>query len=225
MMTKIAIIDNNQLIGEGIKRILEFEEAFEVAAVGYEGNSVLAIESTYNPDIFIFIIDKYYHDRFLIMRRLMEQNPDVKIIILSNSADIDYVTNVLQMGVMGYLLDDMEVKVLIEAVSTVARGHSYFHHKVTHNILNNYRKLLGDPKETAEQRFTLHLLTSRERDVLQLLANGQSNLRISETLFISDKTVKNHVSNILKKLNVKDRTQAVVFAIKNGWVRTDFGKV
>jgi two-component system, NarL family, response regulator DegU len=213
MVTKIAIIDSNQHIREGIKRILEFEKAFEVVAEGNEENNILAIESTYNPDIFIFIIDKYYLNRLVIIRKLMEQNPNVKIINLSNSADSDYVTRVLQMGVMGYLLDDMAVKVLIEAVYMVARGDCYFHQKVTHNILNNYRKLLGDPKETVEHRVPLHLLTSRECDVLQLLANGQSNLRISETLIISDKTVKNHVSNILKKLNVKDRTQAFVAAI------------
>src|SRR5699024_2585989 len=104
----------------------------------------------------------------------------------------------------------------------VYEGGSYLHPKVTHNVVEEYRRLIvGDPfssKASIEHRKPLHLLTKRECDVQQLLSEGQSNRTASETLEISEKTVKNHVSNILQNMNVNDRTQAVVTAIRNGWV-------
>src|SRR6478735_2669072 len=106
----------------------------------------------------------------------------------------------------------------------VAEGGSYLHPKVTHSLVKEYRRLAAQgqsssyPHEPIEIRRPLHLLTRRECEVLQLLADGKSNRGIGEALYISEKTVKNHVSNILQKMNVNDRTQAVVVAIKNGWV-------
>ncbi len=116
----------------------------------------------------------------------------------------------------------MDADTLIEAVKIVAEGGSYLHPKVTHNLIREYRRLVSEKGENKERkrevRWPLHLLTRRECEVLQLLADGKSNRGIGEALYISEKTVKNHVSNILQKLNVNDRTQAVVVAIKNGWV-------
>ncbi|MFC9600257.1 LuxR C-terminal-related transcriptional regulator, partial [Peribacillus butanolivorans] len=127
-------------------------------------------------------------------------------------------------GAQGYLLKEMDADALIDAVRVVAEGGSYLHPKVTHNLVKEYRRLAAeegadrDSVHAVEIRRPLHLLTRRECEVLQLLADGKSNRAIGETLYISEKTVKNHVSNILQKMNVNDRTQAVVLAIKNGWV-------
>jgi two-component system response regulator DegU len=158
-------------------------------------------------------------------RELVEKYPDTKIIILSIHDDENYVTHALQTGAIGYLLKEMDADALIEAVKVVAEGGSYLHPKVTHNLVHEYRKLAagvarsgGAYLQTMEIRRPLHLLTRRECEVLQMLADGKSNRGIGEALFISEKTVKNHVSNILQKMNVNDRTQAVVVAIKNGWV-------
>jgi len=115
----------------------------------------------------------------------------------------------------------MDSDALIDAIKIVSEGGSYLHPKVTHNLVKEFQRLSkvqSGSIEDIEYRKPLHLLTRRECEVLQLLADGKSNRAISEHLFISEKTVKNHVSNILQKMNVNDRTQAVVMAIRNGWV-------
>src|SRR5690625_764504 len=111
----------------------------------------------------------------------------------------------------------MDIFTFIDAVKAVHRGLSYIHPIVTNTLIEDYRKLSKGEPEQAVQR-PIHLYTKRECEVLQLLTDGQSNRQIAETLNISEKTVKNHVSSLFKKMNVNDRTQAVVTAIRNHWV-------
>ena len=224
MTTKIVIIDDHQLFREGVKRILEFEKSFQVVAEGDDGCEALRLVEEFQPDVVIMDINMPQKNGVEATRELVEKYPDTKIIILSIHDDENYVTHALQTGAIGYLLKEMDADALIEAVKVVAEGGSYLHPKVTHNLVNEYRKLAagvarsGAYLQTMEIRRPLHLLTRRECEVLQMLADGKSNRGIGEALFISEKTVKNHVSNILQKMNVNDRTQAVVVAIKNGWV-------
>jgi two-component system response regulator DegU len=225
LTTKIAIIDDHQLFREGVKRILEFEKSFQVVAEGDDGCEALRLVEEFQPDVVIMDINMPQKNGVEATRELVAKYPDTKIIILSIHDDENYVTHALQTGAIGYLLKEMDADALIEAVKVVAEGGSYLHPKVTHNLVNEYRKLAagvarsgGAYLQTMEIRRPLHLLTRRECEVLQMLADGKSNRGIGEALFISEKTVKNHVSNILQKMNVNDRTQAVVVAIKNGWV-------
>ncbi|PLS04336.1 response regulator [Neobacillus cucumis] len=225
MTTKIAIIDDHQLFREGVKRILEFEKSFQVVAEGDDGSDALGIVEQHQPDVVIMDINMPGKNGVEATKELVEQYPNTKVIILSIHDDENYVTHALKTGACGYLLKEMDADALIEAVRVVADGGSYLHPKVTHNLVNEYRKLAtttgrsgGGYVQTLEIRRPLHLLTRRECEVLQMLADGKSNRGIGESLFISEKTVKNHVSNILQKMNVNDRTQAVVSAIKNGWV-------
>jgi DNA-binding NarL/FixJ family response regulator len=225
MKTRIVIIDDHQLFREGVKRILDFEEDFEVVAEGADGSEVLSIVEQYKPDVVIMDINMPNINGIEATRQLVKTYPNTKVLILSIHDDENYVTHALQTGAMGYLLKEMDADALIEAVRVVAEGGSYLHPKVTHNLVKEYRRLATEDQNGAakgqqkqEVRLPLHLLTRRECEVLQLLADGKSNRSIGEALFISEKTVKNHVSNILQKMNVNDRTQAVVMAIKNGWV-------
>ncbi len=225
MKTRIVIIDDHQLFREGVKRILDFEKDFEVVAEGADGSEVLSIVEQYKPDVVIMDINMPNINGIEATRQLVKTYPDTKVLILSIHDDENYVTHALQTGAMGYLLKEMDADALIEAVKVVAEGGSYLHPKVTHNLVKEYRRLAAEDKsgsskgqQKQEVRLPLHLLTRRECEVLQLLADGKSNRGIGEALFISEKTVKNHVSNILQKMNVNDRTQAVVMAIKNGWV-------
>jgi two-component system response regulator DegU len=225
LTTKIVIIDDHQLFREGVKRILEFEKSFQVVAEGDDGSDALGLVQEYQPDVVIMDINMPQMNGVEATRELVEQYPNTKVIILSIHDDENYVTHALKTGAQGYLLKEMDADALIEAVRVVADGGSYLHPKVTHNLVNEYRKLAtsvarggGGYVQTIEIRRPLHLLTRRECEVLQMLADGKSNRGIGESLFISEKTVKNHVSNILQKMNVNDRTQAVVAAIKNGWV-------
>jgi len=224
MTTKIAIIDDHQLFREGVKRILEFEKSFQVVAEGDDGSEALSIVEEHAPDVVIMDINMPQVNGVEATRELIDRYPDTKVIILSIHDDENYVTHALQTGASGYLLKEMDADALIDAVRVVAEGGSYLHPKVTHNLVKEYRKLAagigraGSYVQTVEIRRPLHLLTRRECEVLQMLADGKSNRGIGEALYISEKTVKNHVSNILQKMNVNDRTQAVVVAIKNGWV-------
>ncbi|MFS0636642.1 response regulator transcription factor [Mesobacillus foraminis] len=225
MATKIVIIDDHQLFREGVKRILDFENSFEVVAEGDDGCEVIGLYEAHEPDVIIMDINMPNTNGVDATRHLIEKYPDAKVIILSIHDDENYVTHALKTGATGYLLKEMDADALIDAVKVVADGGSYLHPKVTHNLVKEYRRLSADQGLSGDQyispveiRRPLHLLTRRECEVLQLLADGKSNRGIGEALFISEKTVKNHVSNILQKMSVNDRTQAVVVAIKNGWV-------
>jgi two-component system response regulator DegU len=183
----------------------------------------MKIVEEFHPDVVIMDINMPHVNGVEATRHLVEKYPNTKVIILSIHDDENYVTHALQTGARGYLLKEMDADALIEAVHVVADGGSYLHPKVTHSLVREYRRLsTGQASntnfQTIEIRRPLHLLTRRECEVLQMLADGKSNRSIGEALFISEKTVKNHVSNLLQKMNVNDRTQAVVVAIKNGWV-------
>ena len=222
--TKIVIIDDHQLFREGVKRILEFEKTFQVAAEGNDGCEALQLVEEHHPDVVLMDINMPETNGIDATRQLVEKYPDSKVIILSIHDDENYVTHALKTGACGYLLKEMDADALIEAVKVVAAGGSYLHPKVTHNLVNEFRRLAAEEEGgnnyvlQMEVRRPLHLLTRRECEVLQLLADGKSNRGIGDALYISEKTVKNHVSNILQKMNVNDRTQAVVEAIKKGWV-------
>lgn len=222
---KIVIIDDHQLFREGVKRILAMENNFDVVAEGDDGSVATQLVEQHQPDVILMDINMPKVNGVEATRQLIAQYPDVKVLILSIHDDETYVTHVLKTGAAGYLLKEMDADSLIEAVKVVADGGAYIHPKVTHNLINEFRRLANDDKPEAEIgyrevefRKPLHILTRRECEVLQLMTDGKSNRSIGEILFISEKTVKNHVSNILQKMSVNDRTQAVVEAIKNGWV-------
>ncbi|KZE38388.1 two-component system response regulator [Bhargavaea cecembensis] len=221
-MTNIIIIDDHQLFREGVKRILDFEETFNVVAEGSDGDEVIRLYEQHHPDVVLMDINMPGKSGIEATGELMAAHPEAKIIILSIHDDESYVTHAMKTGALGYMLKEMDADAIVQAIKVVAAGGSYLHPKVTKNLVAEFRRLsakehLGSFHQ-AEIRRPYHLLTKRECEVLQLLTDGQSNRAIGESLYISEKTVKNHVSSILQKMNVNDRTQAVVTAIKNGWV-------
>lgn len=223
-VTRIVLIDDHRLFREGVRRILDMVDDFQVIDEGDDGKEVEAIVKVHEPDVVLMDINMPGINGVEATRRLMEISPETKVIILSIHDDETYVTHALKSGASGYLLKEMDSNSLVEAVRVVSEGGAYIHPKVTHNLINEFRRLAnGGDNSTGygnvEYRKPLHILTRRECEVLQLLTDGKSNRAIGEALYISEKTVKNHVSNILQKVNVEDRTQAVVEAIKNGWVR------
>ncbi|MCA1021249.1 response regulator [Halobacillus litoralis] len=222
MTTRIVLIDDHKLFREGVKRILDFESSFEVVAEGDDGDAALRIVEEHLPDVVLMDINMPSMNGVEATAEITKRYPEMKVIILSIHDDENYVTHALKTGAQGYLLKEMDSDALIDAIKVVGAGGSYLHPKVTHNLVAEYRRLSeskgSSGYRTIEYRKPLHLLTRRECEVLQLLADGNSNRGVAEALYISEKTVKNHVSNILQKMNVNDRTQAVVTAIKNGWV-------
>ncbi|EAG2276831.1 response regulator transcription factor [Listeria monocytogenes] len=225
MALKIMIVDDHQLFREGIKRILELEDSFEVVAEAENGKNIVAKVREYKPDIVLMDINMPTVNGLDATEMLVRQFPSIKVIVLTIHDTDEYVTEALRAGAVGYLLKEMDAHELVEAVKIVDNGGAYIHPSVAIKLIREYRHLASTNTsqgvygyQQPEVKMPLHILTHRECEVLQLLTDGKSNRGIGETLFISEKTVKNHVSSILQKMKVNDRTQAVVTAIKHGWV-------
>lgn len=225
MALKIMIVDDHQLFREGIKRILELEDSFEVVAEAENGKNIVAKVREYKPDIVLMDINMPTVNGLDATEMLVRQFPSIKVIVLTIHDTDEYVTEALRAGAVGYLLKEMDAHELVEAVKIVDNGGAYIHPRVANKLIREYRHLASTNTsqgvygyQQPEVKMPLHILTHRECEVLQLLTDGKSNRGIGETLFISEKTVKNHVSSILQKMKVNDRTQAVVTAIKHGWV-------
>lgn len=227
----VLIADDHQLFREGLKRILNMEEDLEVIGECGDGIQVLEFCNREKPDVVLMDINMPAENGVAATERLREIFPDVKVIILSIHDDESYVFETLRKGANGYLLKDMEAEALVNAIRAVVEGHAFIHPKVTGKLINQLRRMThldesgtlvasGTNKEAGVKYVPREdsPLTRREAEVLRLMAEGKSNKMIGEYLFISEKTVKNHVSSILQKMEVEDRTQAVINSIKNGWV-------
>ncbi|MGG1312901.1 MULTISPECIES: response regulator transcription factor [Cohnella] len=228
---KVLLADDHQLFREGLKRILNMESDLEVIGECSDGIQVLEFCNRTKPDVVLLDINMPVENGVVATERLRDIFPDIKVIILSIHDDESYVFETLRKGASGYLLKDMEAEALVNAIRTVAEGHAYIHPKVTGKLINQLRRMtyldeIGAASGAAASRETVtkfamngnNPLTRRETEVLKLMAEGKSNKSIGENLFISEKTVKNHVSSILQKMEVDDRTQAVINSIKYGWV-------
>jgi len=226
---RIVIVDDHQLFREGVKRILEMEEDFKVVGEGADGGEAALLAEEHKPDVLLMDINMPNINGVSAAESVISVSPTTRVIMLSIHDDEGYVYRTLRSGASGYLLKEMGTSDLVDAVRVVASGGAYIHPKVTGKLIEEFRRL-SEQEGSTERSFSvdesqaldpkvIESLTRREREVLQLMAEGKSNRAIGEFLFISEKTVKNHVSSILQKLNVQDRTQAVVISIKNGWVK------
>lgn len=227
---KILLADDHQLFREGLKRILNMEDDLEVIGECGDGIQVIEFCNQTLPEIVLMDINMPVETGVAATERLRTMFPDVKVIILSIHDDESYVFEALRKGATGYLLKDMEAEALVNAIRSVSKGHSYIHPKVTGKLINQLRRMTyldemgadgGEASRESGAKFIAKdkaPLTRREAEVLRLMAEGKSNRLIGDHLFISEKTVKNHVSSILQKMEVDDRTQAVVNSIKYGWV-------
>lgn len=226
---RILLVDDHILFREGLKRILELEEDFEVVGEFSNGAECLEHGRELRPDVILLDINMPVMNGVEATPIILEIMTNARVIILSIHDDEQYVFRSIRSGASGYLLKEMDAESLVEAVRIVAAGGTYIHHKVTGKLIDEFRRLsLEDERyremiaSTREQEPTdlegWNLLTPREKEVLKLMAQGNNNRNIGKILFISEKTVKNHVSSILLKLGVEDRTQAAVQAIQKGWM-------
>lgn len=228
---RIVLADDHQLFREGLKRIINMESDMEVIAECGDGIQVIELCNEVTPDVVLMDINMPIENGVVATERLKTIFPDIKIIILSIHDDESYVFETLRKGASGYLLKDMEAESLVNAIRSVVNGHAFIHPKVTGKLINQLRRMtyldevgVVGPGETIKENGLKYNnienspLTKREAEVLRLMAEGKSNKVIGDNLFISEKTVKNHVSSILQKMEVDDRTQAVIISIKNGWV-------
>lgn len=209
-MIKVMLVDDQQLIRQGIRILLEQEPEIEVIAEAANGFEALSLCRDNQPDVVLMDVQMPEMDGVECTRQLIKTYPKIGVIILTTFDDDDYIFDGLRAGARGYLLKDVSSKDLAAAVRTVAGGDALIQPSISRRVISEFARLSG---RTSSPKL-VETLTPRELDVLQALADGLSNLEIAQKLVITEGTVKNHVSSLLAKLQVRDRTQAVLKAQK-----------
>lgn len=212
MSIKVMIADDHMLIREGIKQLLEFDGSIEVIAQASDGEECLEKLKSVEPEVLLLDINMPNKNGIEVLQTLKDIDSPIKILILTVHNEVEYLLKAVDIGVDGYILKDSESSELKKAIMSVANGESYIQPSLI-PLLNSKLISRDIDKEKIEQ------LTKREMEVLIQVANGMFNKEIANSLNISERTVKNHISNIFKKLDVADRTQAAVFAIRNSIIK------
>ncbi len=210
--TKVMIADDHSLIREGLKQLLEFDGSIEI--VGEASNGVECLEklNDFKPEVLLLDINMPEKNGIEVLKEMKAQDSPVKVLILTVHNELEYLMEAVEIGVDGYILKDSESSELKKAIQAVLEGENYIQPSLI-PALNN--QLVNRDIEKDK----INLLTNRELEVLIQVANGMFNKEIATNLNISERTVKNHISNIFKKIDVSDRTQAAVFAIKNNIIK------
>ncbi len=207
----VLIADDHSLIRQGLKQILELESDIVVVAQASNGSEAIQLAREYKPDVILMDINMPGINGLQAIMEIKNEKIRSRIIVLTIHEDREYLFKTLQMGAEGYVLKDAEPKVLLEAIRNVNSGRSYIQPNMTMELVKEFNRVTLHEKEKHDD----NNLTSREVEVLGLIAEGMINKEIAKHLYISEKTVKNHVSNIFRKLNVSDRTQAAIYAFKH----------
>ncbi len=211
---RVLLADDQQLMREGLRVLLDLTP--DIRVVGEAGDGAEAVEQArqLSPDVVLMDVRMPHLDGVAATRRLHEACPEVKVIILTTFDDDEYVFEGLRAGAVGYLLKDVPSEQLVEAIRAAACGEAFIQPSVTRKVVAEFARLTGREHRRAQP--LIEPLSARELEVLALIAEGLSNREIGERLFITAGTVKNHVSNILAKLSVRDRTQALLRAQELG---------
>lgn len=214
-MVRLLLADDHTLVRQGIRHILEMESDLQVVGEASNGEDTLKMARALHPDVILMDVNMPVMNGVEATRLIRQEMPEIAVVALTIHDDEEYLFELVKVGAAGYLLKDVEPASLIEAIHRVAEGQSYLHPAVAAKLMGGYNRLVHERETVA---VTSKLLSEREVEVLVCIAKGQHNDQIAETLFISEKTVKNHITNILRKLDVEDRTQAVIKAVKLGLV-------
>ena len=207
----IAIIDDHKMVREGLRQLLEFEGDINVIAEAGNGEEGYVVIKNDRPDVVLLDINMPVMNALELLKKIRMENDNTKILILTIHNEVEYLSKAVEIGVNGYVLKDSESSELKKAILAVNRGECYIQPSIAPLLLEVTNK-----EEKVDD--SVGVLSSREYEVLKLIAEGLFNKEIAYKLSISEKTVKNHVSNIFKKIGVSDRTQAAVYAIKNNIV-------
>lgn len=208
MSIRILLADNQILVREGIKKIFERDDKLEVVCEVYNGEDCLEKIKIENPDVIIIGINIPKKNGIEVLKELRKRKSDVKVIFLTNHDEIEYINYIMENGANGYLIKDVDSSELLDAIYSVVRGERYIQKNIESKF-NSYKELLNSDRNKIVQ------LTTRELEVLKKVTVGMLNKEIATNLNISERTVKNHIFSIFKKIEVTDRTQAAIFSIRN----------
>ncbi|KEK25578.1 response regulator [Bacillus gaemokensis] len=215
MKIKVLLVDDHTVVLKGLAFFLSTQEDLELVGEANNGKEALEKVGAVQPDVVLMDLYMPEMDGIEATACIKKEYPDVKVLVLTSFSDQAHVLPALKAGASGYILKDVEPDQLVEAIRSAYKGNIQLHPEIANALLSQTM-----PQEEQESISNIHVdvLTARENEVLQLLAKGMSNKEIASVLVITEKTVKAHVSSILSKLNLSDRTQAALYAVKNGIV-------
>jgi two-component system, NarL family, response regulator LiaR len=214
---RLLIVDDHELVRQGLRGFLELQDDFAIVGEGATGVDAVEMAADLKPDIVLLDLIMPEMDGVEATRRILSADPDTRIVILSSFSDEDNVFPAIQAGAMGYILKDISPDDLADTLRETHKGKTQIHPDIARKLMQKVQQ--PDPPNGGSS--PADELTARETDVLKCIGRGQSNKEIADELSISHMTVKTHVSNLLSKLGLYDRTQAAIFAIKEGIVESD----
>lgn len=215
-MIKILIVDDQALFREGLRTLLSTQVDFELVGEASNGEEALRLAVHTHPDVILMDLRMPVLDGVSATRRLQSQLPECKVIVLTTFDDDETVFEGLRAGAVGYLLKDVSSEKLYEAIRAAARGEYFLQPSITAKVMTEFARI-SRPAPTLTEPLP-EQLTLREMEILRMVATGASNKEIADTLVIAEGTVKNHLTSILGKLNVKDRMNAVLKAREIGLI-------
>ncbi|MFZ6019108.1 MAG: response regulator [Chloroflexota bacterium] len=213
---KILLVDDQALFREGLRTLLDLQPDFEVVGEASQGEEALRMAVSLNPNVILMDLRMPVMDGVTATRRIKDSLPQCKVIVLTTFDDDEDVFEGLRAGAVGYLLKDVSSEKLYEAIRSAARGEYFLLPSITAKVMAEFSRMVRPQKTNVDEIGVK--LSSRELEVLKLVAQGASNKEIADTLVIAEGTVKNHLTNILGKLEARDRMQAVLKARELGLI-------
>lgn len=207
---KVLLVDDQSLIRQGLKALLELEQDLEIVGEAENGEIAIHLIKELYPDVVLLDIRMPIMDGVAATQEIQKHFPKIKVLVLTTFDDDEYVKAALQNGAMGYLLKDTPSEELAVAIRAVNKGYTQLGPGIIKKLFTQFSSVT--PTQLPSPPLSLTELTPREKEVLRLIATGASNREIAQQLYISEGTVKNHVTNILNRLDLRDRTQAAIFA-------------
>jgi two-component system, NarL family, response regulator LiaR len=211
----ILIVDDHEVVRKGIRAYLETLPEFQVVGEATSGEEAVVMVGELIPDIVLLDLIMPGMDGVEATRRIKQVSPRTQVVVLTSYHEDIHIFPALKAGAIAYILKDMKMEKLVEVLHRALQGEVTLHPRVAMRVLQNIRG------EDSDEQPLFTDLTDREKDVLKLIANGLTNSQIADKLFISENTVKGHVSNILSKLHLADRTQVAVYAWQRGIVQRE----
>jgi len=211
---RILIADDHAIVREGLRWLIDTESGMELVGEAANGVEAVLQARSLEPDVILLDLVMPHKDGIEAIAEIKQENPDARILVLTSFAEDEKVFPAIKAGALGYLLKDSSPQELLKAIREVYRGESSLHPAIA-------RKLIGELSRPSDLPATEEPLTEREVEVLSLVARGLSNQEIAERLVVGERTVRTHVSNILGKLHLANRTQAALYAVREGLVSPD----
>jgi two-component system response regulator DegU len=214
---KLLIADDHTLLRQGLRNILELESDFEVVAEASDGEEAVRKIREYQPDVVLLDLNMPKMNGIEVARCTKRTMPNIHIVVLTIHEDENYMFEVIRAGATGYILKDVEPSMLVKAIRMVAEGQSFIYPTLATRLVGEFARLSDQANQYQPRYFRPHpdRLTVREMDILKLLVRGLTNQEIATRLYLSEKTIKNHLTSVFRKFGVNDRTQAALYAIKH----------